>query len=280
MTTAITPADRAAPLRSRDMITSLQRGLQILELLAAEPEGLPAKTISQRSGLNLSTCYHLLNTLIAAGYVVKSATTQRFGISGKIVFPAQRSADGAALIRLIMPYLQTLRDQTSEAVYLSTRSGSEIVVSAIVESPQMLRVSMLSIGFAGANHATAVGKAVLAHLDDYDVTAYLQRYGMPALTNHTHTEIGPLKEELALIRVRGYSLDLEECGDGICCVGAPIFAPHGPVIASIGIPLPATRYHTVGSRIIQATVETAAAINRALVFAPFTSTQRDTRHSL
>lgn len=253
----------------RDTIASLQRGLQILELLAAAPEGLLAKAISARSGLNLSTCYHLLNTLVAAGYVVKPPGTQRFGLSGKASFPRVAGVEGAALVPLLTPQLQDLRDATREAVYLSLRDGDEIVVGAIVESPQTLRVSLLHVGYAGANHATAIGKAVLAHRDDYDVTAYLARHGMPALTPATITEPAALKRELAAVRERGYSLDLEEFAEGVCCVGAPIFGPAGRVVASLGIPMPASRYRAGGAAVAAQVREAAAAATRALAIIPY-----------
>lgn len=253
----------------RDTITSLQRGLHILELLAESPEGLFAKTISARSGLNLSTCYHLLNTLVAAGYVVKPHGTQRFQLSGKVYFPRHSCVEGAALVPLLMPQLQALRDRTQETVYLSLRDGDEIVVGACVEGSQALRVSLLQIGYAGANHATAIGKAVLAHLDDYDVTAYLARRGMPALTPATITEPLALKRELAAVRARGHSLDLEEFAEGVCCVGAPVFGPTGRVVASLGIPMPASRFCTSGEAVAAQVREAAAAATRALAIISF-----------
>lgn len=76
-----------------DLITSLQRGLTILELLANEPEGLIAKSISLRSGIHLSTCYHLLNTLIVAGYVVKLPLSQRFTLTDKLHMVARKAYD-------------------------------------------------------------------------------------------------------------------------------------------------------------------------------------------
>lgn len=266
------PSTQAGARRAegrRDTITSLQRGLRILELLAAAPEGLLAKTISAHSGLHLSTCYHLLNTLVDAGYVVKPAGTQRFGLSGKASFPLAGGVTGAQIIPLLMPQLQALRDTTREAAYLSLRAGDEIVIGAIVESPQALRVALLHVGYAGANHATAIGKAVLAHMDDYDVLAYLERRGMPALTANTHSEPTSLRRDLAAIRGRGYSLDLEESAEGVCCIGAPIFGPAGRVAASLGIPMPTSRYAVGGEALAAQVCEAAASASRALALAPF-----------
>lgn len=255
--------------QQRDVIISLWRGLQILELLAAAPEGLLAKTISVRSGLNLSTCYHLLNTLVDAGYVVKPDGSQRFSLTGKVAYPRLVGVEGALIVPQLLPHLQALRDETREAAYLAIRSGDSIVISAIVDGPQALRVAMLYVGYDKANHATALGKAILAHLDEYDVTEYLAAHGMPALTRNTITRSAAFKRELAAVRERGYSLDLEELAEGVCCIGAPIFDAAGRVVASLGIPLPATRYKSSGSSLARQVQAAALAATRALTLSQF-----------
>jgi DNA-binding IclR family transcriptional regulator len=260
-----------ASTRPSDLIHSLWRGMQLLELLAAAPEGLLAKTISRQSGLNPATCYHLLNTLSAAGYVVKDPKTQRFSLTGKIVFPAQTLFSNAWLVPQLQPHLQTLRDTTRETAYLSLRQDGEIVVSAILESPQALRVSLLHIGYEGGNHATALGKAILAYMDPADTGAYLECHGMPALTPHTITDPQIFKAEMATIRARGYSLDHEEFAPGVCCIGAPVFNNTGQVLGSIAISLPVTRYTNAQQILVEPVVAAARAATRTLALLQYTA---------
>jgi DNA-binding IclR family transcriptional regulator len=271
----VSASETSRPASSPDLINSLLRGLQILELLATEPEGLLAKTVSFRSGLNLSTCYHLLNTLVAAGYVTKQADTQRFALTGKLSYPAYAALEQARIVPELQPHLQALRDATRETTYLSLRQGDAIVVSAIVESPQALKVSLLYVGYDGANHAIALGKAVLAYLDDRDVTTYLDRHGMPFLTTNTICEPAAFKAELAGVRERGYSLDLEEFAPGVCCIGAPIFGTTGRVVASLGISLPASRYHADNGALARQVLTTAAAATRTLTLLGYAAPRHD-----
>lgn len=224
-----------------DVIASLRRGLRVLELLATAPEGLLAKTISARTGLNLSTCYHLLNTLIAAGYVFKPEGSQLFCLSGKVAYPRLPTAEGLQLVPYLLPHLQALHEQTHESVYLSIRDGSRIVLSEILDAPQTLRLEQLPVGAEAFNHATALGKAILAHVDAYTVVEHLDQYGMDALTTNTITSSAALTAELAAVRERGYSLDREEFAPGVCCIAAPIFNAAGRVVAAFGIPLDAAR---------------------------------------
>lgn len=258
-----------------DIINSLWRGLTILELLATEPEGLLAKGVSFRTGLNLSTCYHLLNTLVAAGYVTKQSNTQRFAMTGKVSFPSYTSLEQARIVPTLLPQLHALRDITAETAYLSLRHGEEIVVSAIVESPHALRVSLLHVGYSGAAHAMALGKAILAYLPERDVSTYLAQFGMPALTQHTISNGSALSTELTKVADKGYSLDLEEFAPGVCCIGAPIFGVAGRIIGSLAISLPKSRFDAGSETLIQQVMTTATAATRALTVLRYTAPEEN-----
>lgn len=272
MTASSVSSFEIAPLPApNDVITSLRRGLLILELLASEPEGLLAKTVSFRTGLNLSTCYHLLNTLLATGYVVKLPETQRFALTGKVSFPGYAALEQARLVPQLQPHLQALRDQTSETAYLSLRQEQVIVVGMIVDSPQALKVSLLHVGYNGAAHAMALGKAILAYLDERDIDAYLARYGLPALTCNTISDMQILRSDLAAVRRRGYSLDMEEFAPGICCIGAPIFGAAGRVVASLAISLPASRYYAGSAQLCKQVTAAAQAASHTLTLLSYTA---------
>jgi hypothetical protein len=47
-----------------DLVHSVQRALSVLNLVAEHPQGLSAREISARLCLHISTCYHVLNTLL------------------------------------------------------------------------------------------------------------------------------------------------------------------------------------------------------------------------
>jgi hypothetical protein len=61
------PASSRGP-EPEDLVQSVSRALRVLEVVTTSP-GLPVKAIARRSGLNLSTTYHLVRTLAYEGYV-------------------------------------------------------------------------------------------------------------------------------------------------------------------------------------------------------------------
>jgi DNA-binding IclR family transcriptional regulator len=219
------------------------------------------KQISLHSGLKLSTCYHLLNTLIAAGYVCRDGVSQRFVLSGKLQF-AQPMAEPQILVAL-RSQLQHLHHTSTAAVFLSTYEHGEIAIQGKIGDVFAEYTERLSIGYQRSNHATALGKAILAYLDEREIVNYLGRYGLPMLTEQTVREQGSLLAELQLVRQRGYSLDLQETLPRVCCVGAPVF--HGDrVVASIGVLLPLSRFRASESNIIPSVIASAALASRTL----------------
>jgi len=249
----------------KDLIGSVQRSLAILELLASHPEGLNAKQVSQKTQLNLSTCYHLLNTLIVCGYAVKDPDSLYYRSTGKIGFTAQGRCTPAHLVRQLTPHVQSLQDATRETAYLSVWDGSEIVLSAIVESPLSVRVKALDIGKNDGNHASALGKAVLAYLPEAQVDDYLAGHDCAAYTQHTLTDLATIRACLADVRVQGYSLDQEEFLPDVYCIGAPIFDAEGCILASIAISMPGHRYHAHKSAFLPQVKEVARAATRNIL---------------
>jgi len=248
----------------KDLIGSVQRALYILELLANQPTGLNAKRVSQHLSINLSTCYHLLNTLMASGYIVKDPDTLLFRLSGKVGYTILNHTSPAQLVQHLTPHVQALQETTHETAYLSIWDGEEIILSCIIESPRSVRVKTLVIGYSEGNHAMALGKAILAYMDQEQLTHYLAGREMPAFTPNTLTDLTALNKHLLEIRQRGYAQDWEEYLPDVHCIGAPIFDALGQITASIAISLPATRNQANGQTLLHKVIQAGQAATRLL----------------
>ena len=65
-------------------IQSVDRAIDVLEVLAHSGGELPLKAIAQKTGLNVSTCHHLLATLVNRGYVSRSKLGRLYFIGSKV----------------------------------------------------------------------------------------------------------------------------------------------------------------------------------------------------
>ncbi|MEM7133638.1 MAG: IclR family transcriptional regulator [Chloroflexota bacterium] len=259
------PASTSSKKRAKnDLIGSVQRALRITELLAHHPAGLNAKQISLKLSLNISTCYHLINTLEHEGYIVKDPTTLQFRASGKVGYTAFAQAAPAQLVQQLTPHVKELKEITEETSYLSIWDSQEIAIAHIVEADKTIVVKSVHVGFTQGNHASALGKAILAHLPAEQFTLYFAERSLPSYTVNTITDLDSLKKYLVQVREKGYALDLEEFMEEVHCISAPIFDAQGNAMAAIAISLPAIRSERNSAHLISKVRQAANSASRTL----------------
>jgi DNA-binding IclR family transcriptional regulator len=139
-------------------------------------------------------------------------------------------------------------------------NGTDVVITDIVESQQRVRVHALHRGYSSDLHARALGKAVLAYLDEAVVRRYFAEHPPRRLTARTVVSIDEILGELERVRRRGSSEDVEEFCEGVCCVGAPFFAADGRPAGSLSVSMPSFRFR---ARRVDAREAVLAAANAA-----------------
>lgn len=116
-------------------------------------------------------------------------------------------------------------------------------------------------------HTNAPGKAILAHLPQKRMEEVLARHGLPARTDRTVTDEVALREELSVIRQRGYAVDWGEMLEGMAGVAASIvndLKVYGAV-AAYG-PVSDIQPGIEGGELAELVMETAGTIHAELVF--------------
>ncbi len=84
-------------------------------------------------------------------------------------------------------------------------------------------------------HSTAIGKSVLARLDDAEVRRIAGRTGLPTLTGRTMSDVSALIRHLNTVRSRGFALDNEEQEVHTRCVGAAGLDHHGEPVGGVSV---------------------------------------------
>jgi IclR family acetate operon transcriptional repressor len=249
----------SSPPENQNSATTLQtveRALAFLEVVAQAPSPLALRDVAGALGLKVTTSYHLLNTLRGAGYLIRDADgTLRIGARAAVLYNGlvRQLAVGEDL----RPVIEKLSAETSETAYLSRLNESGVVVQMLMEGLHAVRVSGLYIGFCGAEHERASGKAVLAHMSDGDRAGLLAKSTAEMTDSARRSLLLDLDKELDLIKQRGWSLDEERFQKGVSCVAAPYFHADGKVAGSVALSVPCTRF-TQAKESLTAAVVTAA----------------------
>lgn len=233
-------------------------------------EGVSLRDISDETGVHKATAFRLLNSLEHNGFIEKWPNG-RFRIGPTLIELVSAYLDDLEVVDHAHTVLERLAAQTGETVHLAIPSASEVVYVDKVESSQSLRM-VSRIGTRNPLHCTALGKAILAHAGE-DQISRMVTDGLAARTKNTLATDEALRADLAVVKSRGYATDREENKSGICCVGAEIRDRRGRVVAAISVSGPSVRMdETVQAQAGSMVRHAADEISRRLGYQPVRTT--------
>ena len=253
-----TAAPAGARATDRRLIQSVDRSIQLLNALALSRHPLSVAELAAACELNRSTAWRLLSTLEHHGLVERDGVSQRYAIGYALVRMAAGKTDHAILIRTARPALEKIAAATGETVNLSivTAAGTAVCIDQVDAVP-LVAVNWLDRPLPW--HCTSAGKLHLAFLAPDELDAYLAQGPFEALTGDTITDPARLREELALTRERGYSLNVNELEVGLHSVSAGVPLAGRPVaMISVSGPsfrLPESVLHRLGDELVETGLE-------------------------
>jgi len=235
------PAAPVAPRErsERHSIQSVDRAITLLEAIAEAGGETTLTELSHRTQLNISTCHHLLSTLVQRGYVAKVPVRRSYALGARILYLSNASLQ-VDLPARAAPFIEQINETTGETVHLAVLQGDAMMKVAKRESRHPVRVDTGTLGKTDAPHATASGKAMLAWLPEDDMRRVLSQ-GLARYTPKTITEWPSLIEALRHVRRNGYAIDDEEYQPGVICIGAAIRDHNGAVVGAISASTPTMR---------------------------------------
>jgi IclR family acetate operon transcriptional repressor len=240
----------------RTTLRTAARALAFLEHVALAESPLKVKDVAAALGLNITTCYHLFNTLQDMGYLARGDDgTVRVG--GRVALLYRGLVRHLTFGRDLRPIVAELSEATQETAYLASLSGNGVMIQDVVEGSQAVRVAGLHVGFHGSEHLRASGKAVLAHLNEagqQNILAPITQKMSKEARIQLRSRLG---RELKSVRSQGWALDDQEFDEGVCCVSAPIFGPDGEIAGSMTVSMPAERFQANRERTVQAVKQAA-----------------------
>ncbi len=238
------PALIPAPLlgKSEKGVTqSVDRALQLLEMLSASADEMKLQDIAALMGLSASTCHHLLNTLVARRYVARNPKSRTYLAGPRIMELARMRASQFDFIGEALPYLKRLNERTREAAHLAVMDGTTLSILTALPCPRFGEAEIRREGIENAAHATAVGKAILAWLPEMQVARVVGEHGLQPLTSKTINGLGDLLESLRQIRRYGFAIEDEEFEEGVVGIGTAFRDSVGAVIGAVAVAIPAER---------------------------------------
>jgi len=217
--------------KSRYAAPALDKGLDILELLARGSEALTRSEIARRLGRSVGELFRMLVCLEERGYISEVGPEERYQLTLKLFEIGHQHQPLQHLLTIARPLMQQVADCTGQSCHLAMPSNGNIVVVASAEAP-------LHMGFAvrlGANVDllnTGSGHVILAfHGEEY------RAHALAAWQRKTMTRLPQgLDRHLAEIRKRGYEELASYQVHGVVNISFPVLNQHQEAVAAITVP--------------------------------------------
>ncbi len=222
-----------------EVLQGVKTAIRIYEEVATRRDPPSVRELARDLDLNKSTVHRTLVTLESCGWL-RADDGGGWVITARAFSLGRRAADQGHLRSTVLPIMERLRDETKESVHFMMPEGRDVVLMGRLESPHAVRTSYL-VGARGPLHATANGKAILAHYDDAALDEYIAQ-GLSSSATRTLTDPAALRLELTRIRERGFASAVDELSDGASAAAAAILDPVGRPVASLSISVPTIRY--------------------------------------
>lgn len=202
-------------------VKSAARTVEVLEVLAARGnEPVTVRELCEAVDAPRSSMYALLRTLTDFGWVRSDSTRSLYSIGIRALLAGTTYLDTDPLLQVIYPHVEQVSKRLDETVHYGRLDRTDMVYLATHQSLAYERTRS-RVGRRLPAYSTSLGKAVLAQFDDAELDAHLPAR-LTALTPHTITSREALKENLAVTRARGYSIDAEENTLGLRCFGVAL----------------------------------------------------------
>ncbi|WP_416376356.1 IclR family transcriptional regulator [Thermus sp. PS18] len=236
--------------------------LKVLKLLHFHPEGLPLAEISRQLGLSSRVVRRALRALEAEGFTAFDPLSHRYLIRYPHPFVDIPQAVDDPL------FYQELVDEVFarthlRAYILSVRPwGLHLEATAGHQGQRLWPFPGNRKPATAHAHASAGGRAILAHLREEAVHAHLHRFPPKAFTPHTPATVPQVLERLAEVRSLGFARARGEIISNRCGLAVPLLTGNGQAFAALGLSLP------LGRRCALEAPEDRSACRRCFELAP------------
>ncbi|ASJ73289.1 IclR family transcriptional regulator [Granulosicoccus antarcticus] len=209
---------------------ALDKGLDIIELLALQPRGMTRAEIVSALGKSHSEIYRMIERLVARNYLSRSIEGDRYALTMKLFHLGALYPPMRRLVGHVQPLMDEFTSQSMQAVHLVVADmGQGLIVAR--SSSRAAWEFRLRIGALLGLLDTSSGQTLLAFQDE-EQAAYMLR-----AAPETGSDIPPdIAKELAIIRKTGYRLGASRQLVGVTDISVPVQSAYGVTVAVLTCP--------------------------------------------
>ena len=225
-------------LTDPSFMTSLARGLAVLQAFSDARKPQTIAQISQKTGIPRAAVRRCLYTLQQLGYA--DAELNNYTLRPKVLTLGYSYLSSTPLTISAQPYLNNISRALNESSSLAVLDEDEVLYVARAATSRVMSVA-LNTGSRLPAYCTSLGRVMLAHLPPAELDQYLASTKLRAMTKNTVVSQKGLREILAGVREQGYAINDEELELGLRSIAVPVRGASGTVLAALNVGAQAAR---------------------------------------
>lgn len=224
---------------------ALEKGLDVLELLATEARGLTQKQIAERVGRSVGEIFRMLGVLEQRGYVARDRRTGDYTLTLQLFRLATHYPPTRRLQQAALPVMEALAASNSLSCHLSVLNGSNFLVAATAEPdwPMGWTVKLGAVFPLSMEYASARVLAAFQHETRRVELANI-------IARHDKTKLAAVLAAITTITSAGGDFSSTELDHGVTSLSCPVLDPSGRAAAALTVPL----LREVGKRVDEAAI--------------------------
>ncbi len=193
---------------------------QIFDCFRSDRDALRLTEVTRLIGLQKSSVYRLLQTLVGAGYLSFDRTDRHYRLGNAVSRLVEVYRAKTSLSDVVRPFLERVRDATLETSALQVRDGDMRFCLLELPSPQSIRMVV------GEHKPSSTKKGASGHV----LRAFAADW-------NEQRDRGHLKR----IREAGYAVSRGEQIEGAIAIYVPVVDRRANLVGALGVQAPAFR---------------------------------------
>ncbi len=214
---------------------ALEKGLDVLELLARHGRAMTPSQISAALNRSMNELFRMIQVLEYKGYIEFAESGEGYELSNKLFTLAMARAPVRTLLETALPIMRQLSAETRQGCHLAVASDDQMVVVARVESPGYLGFSVRP-GYRRDISESTSGVVLFA----FQTPPVQQRLLERLEPKSGKRALKAFVERAAQVRARGYECAESQFVDGVQDLSVPVMTGQEPVAA---LTIPFIRSH-------------------------------------
>lgn len=205
---------------------AVKKAFDLLMLVAESQEEFGLSEMARILGYSKSTTHGLVQSLLHLGALELDPERKKYCLGPAVLELTFGIRNHVRIEELAQPYLDKLRDDTGETIFLGCLGRRRAIIMAASESKKPLKISA-SPGTTLPVMAGAVGKLLLSRFDEKAAQSIIHEQGLQQFTSASILDEEIYLSELTIVREKGYAVDNGEYLPGVRAVATDIHNRRG-----------------------------------------------------